>query len=716
MSESTIVPSDIPTIYNAANDPNSPIGQMYATAGITMPGAIPGMGSPTNAQLASDNIIQRGRNAGAISAVGPQYNISPQQQAYQDAITRINWSQPNSFDKFMSVATPLLTAAGLGAAFGPAVGQLAGVGGGAAGGGTLGVEGTTLAATAAPSVGSLAAQGAITGAISGGSGAGLTGQNIGQGALLGAVGGGLGGALRPVVGGLTSAGIPAPIASGIVKVGSGALTGALSGAISGKGAGAGAAQGALSAGSSVLQSSLLSGLGNLLSGSTAATPDAPLGNSGPPTADEIANLTSGATTGDNSLASLSAGNLDSLPFPDPLTYAPGVDPYTSDNGGFIAPPSGISNAPMADDTLDLNNIFDNSNTSNDTTGGASGNGNSVEMPGSGMPTADDIAALTGGATTGDNSLTNLAAGDLNSGSNPGFDPLSTNIGGQSVGITPNINLGSLLGKLLGGSGGGGNGTTSGNGTATGSMGGANGSLLGRLAGLLGGSGGNTGLLSQLLGLGANAGSNILNSDAAKSAAGNFAGQTKFAPYGVSTNNGSTSFNGTNATSALSPGQQAVSNGITGMNTSALANLAAGPGAAQTANFNALTSSQFDAQKRLLGNTQDNEFANGILGSTAGGYQTQGAMNAIGSQISGDQVTAANMANTQQQQQLAQLTAGLNGSNTINSSQLQQILAGAGIGGTASGANSVAYRPQLSTNANSNIGNILGSLANTQGPF
>lgn len=293
----------------------------------------------------------------------------------------------------------------------------------------------------------------------------------------------------------------------------------------------------------------------------------------------------------------------------------------------------------------------------------------------------------------------------------GFDP-------SSLG---NIDTSSLLSELQGNdtynpagipsSGGGGIGLSASLGG--GSSGSGNSSLLSQLASALGGgSGGNTALLSQLLGLGATTAGGALNSDAAKSAASAYGGQTAFNPYSTSTNLGSTSFNGTSATAQLSPQQQMLSQMLGGLAGSSGSALAAGPQATTTADFNNLQSGSLQAQQRLLGNTQDNEFANGVLGSTAGSYQTQGALNSIGQQTNQNYQTASNLASTQQQQQLAQLTASLTGNQNINSQQLQQLQAGLTGGAQASNANATAYAPSLYANSNSTFGNALTGLGNS----
>ncbi len=280
---------------------------------------------------------------------------------------------------------------------------------------------------------------------------------------------------------------------------------------------------------------------------------------------------------------------------------------------------------------------------------------------------------------------------LNPGSNPGYNPLYTTSNGITGGITPNVNLG----QLYSGAGGG--------------------SFLGSLVGALTGSGGGdtSSLLAQLLGYGASGIGGNMQSNAAKNAATTFGDETKFNPYSISTNNGSTSFNGNQATSTLSPEQQSLSNllaSLGGHSASALSGN--GYNTSVNNNFNALQSADLQAQQRLMGNTQDNEFANGVLGSTAGGYQTQAALNAIGQQTGQNYSQAVNQANAQQQAQLAQLTGSLNGLNQINQSQLNQITAGGNLGSAASGANALAYQPALAANSNSNIGNLLTSLGSS----
>lgn len=253
---------------------------------------------------------------------------------------------------------------------------------------------------------------------------------------------------------------------------------------------------------------------------------------------------------------------------------------------------------------------------------------------------------------------------------------------------------SLLSRLLGGGG-------------NGSAGGGNSSLL---AQLLGGGGGG-GLLSSLLGNAMNGGAMAINNQANQYASQQYAGQTKFNPYNVNTNGGSTTFNGTSATSALSPGQQQNSNALNGLTQSSAAGLQAGPQAASQGYFNNLQAQDQDANNHFYQSNLDNQMANGVLSSTAGQYQSQAALNAINQKTANNQVMANNFGQNQMQQQLQQLTAGLNGQNQINSQQLSQLNAGGNLGSMASNANLHAYAPLAGANANSNIGNILSSMGN-----
>ena len=151
--------------------------------------------------------------------------------------------------------------------------------------------------------------------------------------------------------------------------------------------------------------------------------------------------------------------------------------------------------------------------------------------------------------------------------------------------------------------------------------------------------------------------------------------------------------------------------LQGLSGSSGAALAAGPGEAINNNFNALQSADLQSQQRLMGNTQDNEFAHGVLGSTAGGYQTQGALQAIGQQTGQNYGRAVDQANTQQQQQLAQLTASLKGNSQISADQLSQLQSALSGGAAASDANAKAYLPSVTPNSSSLWGNALQGVGN-----
>lgn len=236
--------------------------------------------------------------------------------------------------------------------------------------------------------------------------------------------------------------------------------------------------------------------------------------------------------------------------------------------------------------------------------------------------------------------------------------------------------------------------------------------LSALAGLLSGSTGlSSGTLASLLGTLASGGAAALNSGAAKDAANTYAGQTAFSPYSVSTTGGTTAFNGTNATSTLSPADQATSAGLNNLGQSSLSSLAAGPQAAAQNYYNQLQASQQDANNKYFQNNLDSQFANGVLGSTAGQYQSQAALANISQQQLQDQAAATSYANTQQQNQLANLTASLNGNNTLQTQQLNQLGTAGNLGTAAANANSVAYKPSLVANANSVFGGILSGLGN-----
>lgn len=278
----------------------------------------------------------------------------------------------------------------------------------------------------------------------------------------------------------------------------------------------------------------------------------------------------------------------------------------------------------------------------------------------------------------------IQQGGIDPGQNPGYQDLPVTGGGSTLG-------GGYTGSPNGG-------------------GSTNSSLLSSLASLLSGGGGsNSGLLAQLLGLGASGIGGALQSNAAKGAAGNFADATKYAPYSVNTANGSNTFNGTSATSTLSPGAAGNLNSLNGLVKSSAGSLAAGPNAAAQNQFNLLQNEDADTNAKFLQGTKDNEFANGVFSSTPGQYQTQAALDAINKQTTSNQITANNFGNTQQQQQLAQLTAGLNGTQSINQGQLAGLQLGGTLGGQASESNAVAQQPNLAANSGSNIGSLLTNL-------
>lgn len=502
------------------------------------------------------------QNAGNSAAVAA---MTPAQQAqYQTAVASGNGGFWGDVNKYAPYALLAVAAAATGGAAAGALGG--GLGGAVAGGATAGAVST-------------AGGDAIAGKP-------LTLGSVGKGALVGAAGGGLTYAASPLTTDLTKAGVPAPVASTLVKTGTGAAAGALGGEIGGQGAAAGAeagaAHGALSGSTNAVAGSVFGGNSTIFNSGDAAAPTS-------------------NTSLSNPVAPQTTSNMDT---PDFTTDDDG--PITTTTPGLDAPPT-------------------------------------FQDPGLANPGDSSLNIQSGGTGTGGNS-----------------------------------------------------------------------SLLGQLAALLGGgSSGSSGispsLLTSLLGLGANAAGGALDSTAAKNAANTFAGETAYNPYTINGPGGTTSYNGTTATSSLSPQNQQLSTMLSGLAGSSGSALTAGPGADTTANFNALQSGDLQAQQRLLGNTQDNEFANGVLGSTAGGYQTQGALQAIGAQTGQNYSTASSLANTQQQQQLAQLTAGLNGTNQINQTQLQQLQDSLQSGALASNANQGAYKPALAANSNSTFGNILNGL-------
>jgi hypothetical protein len=521
---------------------------------------------------------------------------------------------------------------------------------------TVGIATAGLGTALTPAIGALAS-GAVSGAAGGALSAGLTGQNAAKGALVGGVTGGAGAAASPLVAQLVAQGMNPAVAAALVKGGLGATTGAVGAAVTGGNVGQaaelGGVTGAVRGG---LQSSGLN--------STAAS--------------ALTGAARGALTGQGALAGAESGAL-----------------------------SGAANAVTGSVFGGGSTIFNSGTAANPTSNPSLTNPQEPTMALDSQTSDDPFAFLSAGDLTGD------STGSGDSTPNFGFDP-------STLG---NIDMSSLLSQLGSDSNLGdfnnnlniqGGGSTLGGGVNLSASlgGGSNGSLLSQLASALGGGGGgNSALLSQLLGLGATTAGGALNSAAAKSAAGTYAGQTAFNPYTVNGAGGSTSFNGSTATSTLSPQQQQLQQMLAGLSTSSGNSLAAGPQAAITSDFNNRQSGALQAQQRLLGNTQDNEFANGILGSTAGGYQTQGALNAIGQQTNQNYTSAVNDATTQQQQQLAQLTAGINGNSNINAQQLAQLQTALQGGSAASTANQGAYKPALYANSNSTFGNALSGLGN-----
>lgn len=401
-----------------------------------------------------------------------------------------------------------------------------------------------------------------------------------KGAVTGAVGGGIASQLGGVTHSLTSAGLPTPIAAGLVKGAAGAVTGAVGGAIGGQGAGKGAVGGALQG--------AVAGAGSAVAGSI-----------------------------------FNSGNT-----------------VNTSNSTVIPPPTNntMADYPVTTDGTDLN------------------------APITFQDPSDPY-------------------------SNPGYQNLDVQGGGTTLG------------------GGYGNGSTPSSG--------ASGSLLASLASkLFGGnvSPQNMGLLQQLLGAGVNGAAGLLNSQAAKGATQQYANQTKYNPYNISTAGGSTIFGANGgASSSLSAGNQANLSGLNNLSQQSLAGLKAGPQGAANQYYQQLQAQQKQGNDRFISNNSDNEFGKGILASTAGQYQTQGAVDSIHNQNLQDSVLANNFAQGQQQQQLNNLTAGLGGASNINAQQLQQIMYGGNLGSQASTANSHAYAPLAGANSNSPVGSILSSI-------
>lgn len=247
--------------------------------------------------------------------------------------------------------------------------------------------------------------------------------------------------------------------------------------------------------------------------------------------------------------------------------------------------------------------------------------------------------------------------------------------------------------------------------------GAGGSIASKLlSSLLGGGGGQAGgsnsLLSSLLGGGLNIGAGVLNSNAAKSAASNFQQQNQYKPYSVTGANGSTSFNGTSAQQSLSPQAQQQYNQLGQLANTSANSLQAGGTAAASNYYNQLQASQANANNKYFQNNLDSQFGKGVLGSTAGQYQSQAALDNISQQGLNDQVLANQFGQNQQQQQLANLTASLNGQNQYATQQNQQLGLGGQLGQIAGSQNYNANMPNLYAQSNSTFGNALGSLGNS----
>jgi hypothetical protein len=134
-------------------------------------------------------------------------------------------------------------------------------------------------------------------------------------------------------------------------------------------------------------------------------------------------------------------------------------------------------------------------------------------------------------------------------------------------------------------------------------------------------------------------------------------------------------------------------------------------------YNMLQAQQSDANDKFFQNNLDNQMANGVLSSTAGQYQSQAALNAINQQNLNDQSQAMNFANTQQQNQLQQLTQSLNGLQGYNTQQIAAGTLGGQLGTGQSNANYNASSPWLAANSGSNIGNFLtGQGSGASNPF
>lgn len=299
-----------------------------------------------------------------------------------------------------------------------------------------------------------------------------------------------------------------------------------------------------------------------------------------------------------------------------------------------------------------------------------------------------MTGYTGGAPVGYVGGVNLGSygvGDPGlAGSNPGYDNLAVQGGGSTLGGFP-------------------------------SGVGSNGNLLGSLAQMLSGSSGGSispSMLSQLLGMGSSVAGGALNSSAAKSAASTYQQEGMYNPYGTNTVNGSTSFNNGQMQSNLSPGAQQNVNGLNSLAQQNMSSLAGGTAGAANTYYNQMQQQQKMGNSQYMGANLDNQFANGIMSSTAGQYQTGAALNNLNNTNMQDQTQAQNFANTQQQNQLSQLTGSLNGLQGYNTSQLNAGQLGAQMGTGQSNANNVADQPWLAANSNSNVGNLLTSLGSS----
>lgn len=223
-----------------------------------------------------------------------------------------------------------------------------------------------------------------------------------------------------------------------------------------------------------------------------------------------------------------------------------------------------------------------------------------------------------------------------------------------------------------------------------------------------------------------------NAGAASSNAWNYG---QYSPFTVNNPAGQISFNGTTASSQLSPLQQSLQNAFG-------SSIQGGLGAGYNPNTsflpqqyqNIFSQPQFQAgvnnqfQNSVNGimpflqqsnqSNLDNEFSKGTLASTAGQYQTAGQNMATGGILSnlyntafGNQLglansqfgAAANTAGQREQQAefgpqfgLAQANTGLSGLNSQNTNFLQMLQAGGNLGAQRSGANVAAAMPGIQT--------------------